>query len=396
LYVRDRAYSKDIYINGTLHDIPVLRLTCGSDAVVCADPIIERYSEFVRRFNRGVWPIITGSAISSKAFAEVSTLLSSTETSLLGMFFSPLQQGVVRDSIIGPVRKYIDSLQARIVAIRKIESNANKSVGVQNSDALEFRLPANSLSKASLSNEAYMMIRAIAYSSSYQLPMWLGSESHTSDTRMTVDMARRVLTLVGEFCACEVGYGIFFRSSVTLGRDFTSCSDSLPRLLMQLAETDSTFYCSRLKTDLQSLCSALSKRTIESIAGAGRDSVLANRALNMDSIYVLHFWGTWCKPCIEGLDLVQSTADTLESLGCHTIHIACENQDRFSAWQELVEKYPGEHLFTHKSQGAIKMLSDQLAISSFPTFLIVGHGGEILARDIEVEKLTDFIRYIAK
>lgn len=395
-HMNDGPYSKDYYINGPLYDSAVILFTCNNDVVLTANPVVERYSEVLRRFTRKVWSTTTKAGTPMKAYAELSTLLAGVETELRAVFYSPVQQGYVRDSVVTPVRIYIDSLQTSVDASLRTGSRENEPVQNQASDFLMFRRPTVPLSRASLSNEAYMMIRGIAYASSYQLPKWFDSQARHPGRMLTIDIARRVLAAVGESCACEVAYGIFFRSSINPGADFTSCSDSLPRYLVQLAETDSSYFCGRLKGDMEALCSGLSRKTIESFAGTGRDSVLVNRMIDKDSVYLLHFWGTWCNPCIDGYDVVMSTADTLKTLGCKTIHIACENKDRFPTWREFVEKKNGEQMFTYKTQGKDKMLADQLAISSFPTLLVIGRGGEILARDIEIGKVTDFIRLIAK
>lgn len=394
-FMEDGPYSKDYYINGFLHNEPVVRFTCGSETVQTADPLVEQHSAEVRRFSLGVWPTTTKVRTPPKVFELLNNQLASVETTLLGAYRSTEEKCYVRDSVIGPVRKYLDSLQTRIEAFRRNETHQPISVKILESESNAIGWSAPPLSKATLSNEAYMMIRGVAYAMSYRLPTWFDSNTIASNTVLTVDIARSVLGLVGESCACEAAYGLFQRSSTTPGANFTSCTDSLPIYLLHLARSDSAYFCGRLKIDLKALCGALSTSTVDSFVALRSDSLVVNRIIDDDSTYLLHFWGTWCTPCVEGYDLVESTADTLELLGCKTLHIACENKDRFPIWKEFIKKRGGEQLFTCKTLGNHKMLADQLAISSFPTLMVIRRGGEILARDIAIEKVTDLVRRVA-
>ena len=390
------AYTREFFINPLLHDPPVVRFTCYQASAQANDPVIERYSEAVRHLLRAVYPIVTSSATLSQAYAEISKQLNSAEATLSDMFYMPLQRAIVRDSVIEPVRRYINSVQTRYEAewdSARVEAETSTN---GRREVLESRKGARSLRKASLSNEAYMMVRSVAYASAFEMPKWMRSKDHTIDKRLSVDVAKRVLSIVGESCACEAGYGLYHRSSVVPGFHFERCTEELPRYLMSLAETDSSYFCGRLRIDLQNLCDALSTKVIDSFEGTRTDSVFITRKIHPDSMYMLHFWGTWCKPCIESYDLVEATADTIESMGFRTIHIACENSDRFPIWKRFSQNRSGEQLFTHKSQGTIKRLADQLAISAFPTILILGKGGEIIARDIEIENVVDFVRRVVQ
>ena len=395
-YLPDGAYAREFFINPLLHDRPVVRFTCNQATAQATDPVIERYSEAVRRLIRSVWPTINSSAMPSQAYAEISKQLNSAEATLLDMLYTPLQRAIVRDSVIEPVRRYINSVQIRFEAewdSARVEAESSSSA---RREGLELRKGARSLRMSSLSNEAYMMVRSIAYASAHQMPKWMRSKDHNIDKRLSVDVAQKVLSIVGESCACEAGYGLYQRSSVVPGFHFERCTEELPRYLMSLANTDSSYFCSRLRIDLQNLCSALSTKVIDSFEGTRSDSVFVTRKIHPDSMYMLHFWGTWCKPCIDSYDLVEATADTIETLGFRTIHIACENSARFPIWKRFTQNRGGEHLLTHRSQGSITRLADQLAISSFPTILILGRGGEIIARDIEIVNVVDFARRVAK
>ncbi len=396
IYLPEGAYAREFFINPLLHDLPVVRFTCYQASAQAHDPLIERYSEAVRHLTRAVWPIVTSSAMLSHAYAEINKQLNIAEATLSDMFYMPFQKAVIRDSVIEPVRWYINSVQTRYEAesdSARVEAETSTN---GRREVLESRKGARSLRMTSLSNEAYMMVRSIAYASAYQMPKWMRSKDGTLDRRLSLDVAKKVLSIAGESCACEVGYGLYQRSSVVPGFHFERCTEELPRYLMSLAETDSSYFCSRLRIDLQSLCDALSTKVIDSFEGTRYDSVIITREINPDSMYMLHFWGTWCKPCIDSYDLVEATADTIESMGFRTIHIACENSARFPIWKRFSQNRSGEQLFTHKSQGSIKRLADQLAISSFPTILILGKGGEIIARDIEIENVVDFVRRVAK
>lgn len=163
-----------------------------------------------------------------------------------------------------------------------------------------------------------------------------------------------------------------------------------------MAESDSTFFCGRLKADLTALCEALATTTLSGFSAVTTDSIAIDRVFSKDSIYVLHFWGTWCRPCIDGYDLVQATGDTLESIGCKLIHVACENEDRFSIWKKFVKERKGEQVFTGKNGYGRRILADQLAISAYPTLLIVGRDHKVLVRDIEVGHVVDYIRSVQR
>ncbi len=394
-YMNGRPYSKEYFVNSTLLNTTAIHFSCSRESVATTSPDLELYSEYVKQFTSRIWSTITKPSATTDAYKEIGEMLNTLESRLMGMYYTPSKQAYIRSELIEPVRTYLASLKSRIDASLSINTSSNDSLNVSSS-LMGVSPLVRPLSKESIPNESYLMIRGIAYASAYKLPVWLTSPQRNSTDRISGELASMVLSIVGESCACEVGYGLFFRTSIRPGTDFSSCSDSLPSVLLRMAESDSTFFCGRLKADLTALCEALATTTLSGFSAVTTDSIAIDRVFSKDSIYVLHFWGTWCRPCIDGYDLVQATSDTLESIGCKLIHVACENEDRFSIWKKFVKERKGEQVFTGKNGYGRRILADQLAISAYPTLLIVGRDHKVLVRDIEVGHVVDYIRSVQR
>jgi len=206
-----------------------------------------------------------------------------------------------------------------------------------------------------------------------------------------MDLAMLSAYLIGDECVCEVAFGLFIRTSRTLGMDYTTCTDSLPQYLLELASRDSAGNCRKTRAELDFICNVLATKSVSSVAGLDRNRKQINRLLNADSMYVLHFWGMWCAHCLQQHPDIMRVADILQQMGCSMIHVAGDNPPKFDTWKKFVEDQPGEHLFTSRSD-ARSSIGERLAVSSYPSYVVLGKNGEILGRVDAYYELVPMIR----
>lgn len=101
--------------------------------------------------------------------------------------------------------------------------------------------------------------------------------------------------------------------------------------------------------------------------------------LNDDTVYVLHFWGTWCQGCMETVDSVNAIAKALDSIGVRTIHIAWQPRSSLGTLREVVGEdslYQFMDPYVQQSDGIVKRMNIHL----FPTYIVVGRNRKILSR----------------
>jgi thiol-disulfide isomerase/thioredoxin len=79
------------------------------------------------------------------------------------------------------------------------------------------------------------------------------------------------------------------------------------------------------------------------------DSVLNLTKLKVDSnsntTYIINFWATWCKPCVEELPYFKQIDTTLKDSNYHFIFISFDQVKSLKSVQKFVKmmELPGEH-----------------------------------------------------
>ncbi|MBK6759860.1 MAG: hypothetical protein IPG73_04000 [Ignavibacteria bacterium] len=76
------------------------------------------------------------------------------------------------------------------------------------------------------------------------------------DVKSTANLTA-LRNIVGAECDCESGYGFFTSANSSVGKHFLTCDEDLPRSLLALAGTDSSFFCKTLTRELNKVCSTL-------------------------------------------------------------------------------------------------------------------------------------------
>jgi len=105
---------------------------------------------------------------------------------------------------------------------------------------------------------------------------------------------------------------------------------------------------------------------------------------------VIHFWGTWCGPCMSEIQKMREFYDKYNTK-IEFVSIACN--DKYDNWTSVIENYNLNwvHLLNDRTQNDLSLL---YGIQSFPTKFIIDKDGKIVesftgATDDFYEKLIE-------
>jgi len=109
-----------------------------------------------------------------------------------------------------------------------------------------------------------------------------------------------------------------------------------------------------------------------------------------DKKYILDFWFTGCPPCLKDHQIMKMKMDYLEKNNFQVIGISTDYD--LDIWVDFIKqkKYPWENF--RENGAAHKVLSDDLGIMSFPTYIIIDNEGEILARKESFDGVMDYLK----
>ena len=110
-----------------------------------------------------------------------------------------------------------------------------------------------------------------------------------------------------------------------------------------------------------------------------------------DKKYILDFWFTDCPPCIKDHQIMKTKIDYLKKDNYEVIGISTDYD--LETWTKFIEQknYPW---MNYKENGAVeKVLSKDLGIQSYPTYIVLDKEGQILARK---KMFKDLMAYIKK
>jgi thiol-disulfide isomerase/thioredoxin len=194
----------------------------------------------------------------------------------------------------------------------------------------------------------------------------------------TVEMGILTSYLVGVQTPCEIAYGLLTRTTWNPGVDFSNCSDPFAQYMISVRrEGDAGFYCREFDRAFENYCRSLETRTVRSIEAYDRSGSLVARQLHADSMYVLHFWGTWCKPCIDNHEDIMAVSDSLEALGCRVLHIAYQVRQSMPAWQKFVSIVPGEQYLVATDVSNESSIVSILNVANYPSYVIIDRGNRV-------------------
>jgi len=160
---------------------------------------------------------------------------------------------------------------------------------------------------------------------------------------------------------------------------FTTSTDSTFLAIVNLASDQSNSVCRYNADFLLKISQALAVETVESITGLGIDESSLTISMHPDSIYVLHFWGTWCGPCMESRDTVNTIATSLDSVGIRTIHIAYQPKSLMKSWKKVVGSASEYNVLVPYSNKGDHIVN-RLGIHLVPTYFVIGRNQKILYR----------------
>jgi thiol-disulfide isomerase/thioredoxin len=98
-----------------------------------------------------------------------------------------------------------------------------------------------------------------------------------------------------------------------------------------------------------------------------------------ENIYLLDFWGLWCKPCIELIPELKRLNDILDDR-LQIISIATDNKLNRKTYDNFIEKngMKWNHIFLNN--GFKSSLVKKLKITNYPTTILISDSGEIIFR----------------
>jgi thiol-disulfide isomerase/thioredoxin len=363
IYRNDTNLWANYYINPVAVNCTSALITCTDRGISISDPRIHAYSRAVQSITDTI-PHVLRQARDTPIDVAISNL-----KEVLDVRHSPAPSF----SMSGTVPTSID--QSAYTAVRQFLSTLQMRL---NNPAARYASGAL-LRDQHLSAEAYVIARTMAVGI---------AQSITRDSR---DSGRweRTRSLLADYCPCEVAYSFISRSFWDPCVDFRTCYQELARSIDSLASRNVGYYCRETQRELSEVCSTLNGRVIHDFTAMDRYGALQRRAFSPDSTYVLHFWGTWCQPCIQEYDVTMRVSDSLSAQGMHVIHVAYEPPSRTERWRAFVGNAAAEHLLVHSNTDPATSILRALHLTSYPSFVVIGKGNrEVLPRPLSAASLS--------
>ena len=363
VYRNDTNLWANYYINPSVVTCTSVVITCTDSGISISDGRIQQYSRAVQSIVDTIPQLLftTRNKPIEAALARLEQALDQRHASATYFSTTGAVSTSIDQSAYTAVRQFLSTLQMRL----------NNPAVRNNSSAL--------LRDQHLSAEAYVIARTMAVGI---------AQSITRDSR---DSGRweRTRSLLADYCPCEVAYSFITRSTWDPGVDFRTCDQELPRTIDSLASRNVGYYCRETQRELSEVCSTLNGRVIHDFTAMDRYGALQRRAFSPDSTYVLHFWGTWCQPCIQEYDVTMRVSDSLSAQGIHVIHVAYEPPSRTERWRAFVGNAAAEHLLVYSNTDPATSILRALHITSYPSFVVIGKGNrEVLPRPLSAASLS--------
>lgn len=112
----------------------------------------------------------------------------------------------------------------------------------------------------------------------------------------------------------------------------------------------------------------------------GRDTV--SKADLLGRVYLIDFWGTWCLPCLEEIPMIREVWKKYEERGFQVLSISLESSpDVVRDFMNNQESMPWLHHYIQQGGESEAPILRTFEVTSFPTPILVGADGTILATD---------------
>lgn len=111
---------------------------------------------------------------------------------------------------------------------------------------------------------------------------------------------------------------------------------------------------------------------------------------NKESKYVLvDFWNSYCSPCIGQFDILKRLFSDYHDKGFNIIGISNENTYSISNWRKIIQekKLTWDQFLDLNGQICLKM-----DINLFPTNFLIGQNGKIIAKNLSMVELSNFLK----
>ncbi len=186
-------------------------------------------------------------------------------------------------------------------------------------------------------------------------------------------------------CKCELaGVSQYFVSPGIPG--FSKDDDGALQLLLRMSGSGNDESCFRTYEAYRKIEKAISVDQLSFVQGIRIDGSEQVFNFNRDSVYILHFWGTWCQSCLSALPELESLTTDLRPKGIEVVHIAYEPKQNVQKWRTKAATLSGNNLLVLYNANA-KHILNELQVTAFPTYLIVGRDGKIEKRSSYVNEI---------
>lgn len=95
----------------------------------------------------------------------------------------------------------------------------------------------------------------------------------------------------------------------------------------------------------------------------------------------IHFWASWCGPCIKGFKYNLNLNKALEEYGFQHLYISIDEDTKIDKWKEMIIGFQlkGKHLRANKKLHVdLAKIFDKGGIIEIPWYMIVNSKGEII------------------
>ena len=244
-----------------------------------------------------------------------------------------------------------------------------------------------------ITTEAFMFNRSIVGTLATALMNWQRREAlrRHLDYKLTTREIQVLEAVFGGDCNCEIAYASVNR--ITGDVDLLkSCQDSTVDYVRSMIQGKTGNWCDRTTNELKQVCDALNIEFINSIEGRSTDSQLVSIELDKDSIYVLHFWGTWCKPCLDQREDIARLSDSLSAIGVAVIHIDSDISSKYDKWKQMVANDKGINIMVDYDNRNPTNIINRLYVRSFPSFILVSKKGAVVERIFDYRTIMEKVR----
>jgi thiol-disulfide isomerase/thioredoxin len=110
---------------------------------------------------------------------------------------------------------------------------------------------------------------------------------------------------------------------------------------------------------------------------------------DMQGRYVLlHSWATWCAPCLQSMPMLQAAVEKYSSAPLTAVGLNVD-EDATAAKTMVETRGWG---WAHNYLGADSELMRQLAVSSVPSYYLIGPDGSLVGSANEWEKVEELLK----